>query len=342
MKGVGDQIDYGMRVYDPRVSRFLTNDPLFRKYPQLTPYQYASNNPVLNIDIDGLEGQGFWSLFWKDPANTIMHMSWDEANEAAGGINNMTGAGNVINGSYQTISGKDPISGQPASRIDGLGNVVIGGIFHYSFTKLATPAASLERQMAENAAVTTNKQATSVHGDNTEAAQSNAATKSSPSSVSATQTATQVTTNRSAPSTARATTVATKRAKQLSINAQNGTTSEDIVFKRLESQLGSDEAILRRPRIYIGDGSSGEYSNPDFLIYNTKTGQIGKIVDAKDGTAQLTSQQAKLNEQGGTFYGSSRATRAAPQSVKPGQVQVERTNVGQQATPSPPASDKPH
>ena len=29
---------------------------LLRRYPEITPYQYASNDPILNIDLDGLEG----------------------------------------------------------------------------------------------------------------------------------------------------------------------------------------------------------------------------------------------------------------------------------------------
>jgi RHS repeat-associated protein len=56
-KGTGNQQDYGMRIYDPRVGRFLTEDPITLKYPELTPYQFASNNPIANIDIDGLEGR---------------------------------------------------------------------------------------------------------------------------------------------------------------------------------------------------------------------------------------------------------------------------------------------
>jgi RHS repeat-associated protein len=55
VKGVGDQQDYGMRIYDPRVGRFLSVDPLEKKYPELTPYQYASNRPIDGIDQDGLE-----------------------------------------------------------------------------------------------------------------------------------------------------------------------------------------------------------------------------------------------------------------------------------------------
>src|SRR5205814_6261773 len=56
VKGEGNQQDYGMRIYDPRVGRFLSVDALTRSYPMLTPYQFASNNPIQNIDIDGLEG----------------------------------------------------------------------------------------------------------------------------------------------------------------------------------------------------------------------------------------------------------------------------------------------
>jgi len=55
IKGVGDQQDYGMRIYDPRVGRFLSVDPVSNKYPELTPYQFASNRPIDGIDLDGKE-----------------------------------------------------------------------------------------------------------------------------------------------------------------------------------------------------------------------------------------------------------------------------------------------
>ncbi|MES1226565.1 MAG: RHS repeat-associated core domain-containing protein, partial [Bacteroidota bacterium] len=51
----GKQLDYGMRIYDPRVGRFLSIDPLTKKYPELTPYQFASNSPIGGIDLDGME-----------------------------------------------------------------------------------------------------------------------------------------------------------------------------------------------------------------------------------------------------------------------------------------------
>lgn len=55
VKGEGNQQDYGMRIYDPRLVRFLSVDPVANKYPELTPYQFASNRPIDGIDRDGLE-----------------------------------------------------------------------------------------------------------------------------------------------------------------------------------------------------------------------------------------------------------------------------------------------
>ncbi|MCB0711036.1 MAG: thrombospondin type 3 repeat-containing protein [Ignavibacteriae bacterium] len=55
-EGTGNVYDYGFRIYDPRLGRFMSVDPLSPSYPWYTPYQYASNTPILYIDIDGLEG----------------------------------------------------------------------------------------------------------------------------------------------------------------------------------------------------------------------------------------------------------------------------------------------
>ena len=44
-----------MRYYAAWLCRFVSVDPLQFEYPELTPYQYASNNPVTMIDLDGLE-----------------------------------------------------------------------------------------------------------------------------------------------------------------------------------------------------------------------------------------------------------------------------------------------
>ncbi|SKA40210.1 RHS repeat-associated core domain-containing protein [Chitinophaga eiseniae] len=55
VKGEGNQQDYGMRIYDPRVARFLSVDPVTKEFPWYTPYQFAGNKPIKYIDLDGAE-----------------------------------------------------------------------------------------------------------------------------------------------------------------------------------------------------------------------------------------------------------------------------------------------
>jgi RHS repeat-associated protein len=55
VKGGGNQQDYGLRIYDTRLARFLSVDPLTKKYPELMPYQFASNTPIRATDLDGAE-----------------------------------------------------------------------------------------------------------------------------------------------------------------------------------------------------------------------------------------------------------------------------------------------
>jgi RHS repeat-associated protein len=47
--------DYGFRIYNPKIGKFLSVDPMTKTFPWYTPYQFAGNKPIAAIDLDGLE-----------------------------------------------------------------------------------------------------------------------------------------------------------------------------------------------------------------------------------------------------------------------------------------------
>lgn len=50
------QLLYGKRPYNPILGRFESVDPISHMFPSLSSYNYASNNPIRNIDLHGLQG----------------------------------------------------------------------------------------------------------------------------------------------------------------------------------------------------------------------------------------------------------------------------------------------
>ena len=46
---------YGARYYDPRLSLWMSTDPLQEKYPNISPYCYTVNNPLKFIDPTGMD-----------------------------------------------------------------------------------------------------------------------------------------------------------------------------------------------------------------------------------------------------------------------------------------------
>jgi RHS repeat-associated protein len=92
--GEGNFQDYGFRMYDTRVCRFISVDPLTNKYPELTPFQFASNSPIRFIDMDGLEkdepfffayknaeGGQSWNSFWMNVDRFLCRATPDAYND---------------------------------------------------------------------------------------------------------------------------------------------------------------------------------------------------------------------------------------------------------------------
>lgn len=55
LKGSGNHYDMGARGYDPRIGRTPSIDPFFRKFPDMSPYAFAFNNPIYWVDELGKE-----------------------------------------------------------------------------------------------------------------------------------------------------------------------------------------------------------------------------------------------------------------------------------------------
>ena len=48
---------YGARYMDPEISMWLGVDPMIEKYPEISPYIYCHNNPIVLIDPDGRQSK---------------------------------------------------------------------------------------------------------------------------------------------------------------------------------------------------------------------------------------------------------------------------------------------
>jgi len=77
VEGEGDVYDFGARIYDSRLGRFLSVDPFAQKYPELTTYQFASNSPIANIDLDGLEKFYYNYIVQKEGEKTQVFVVFD-------------------------------------------------------------------------------------------------------------------------------------------------------------------------------------------------------------------------------------------------------------------------
>jgi RHS repeat-associated protein len=124
VKGVeGSQQDYGMRIYDPRIGKFLSVDPLSSEYPWYTPYQFAGNKPIQYVDLDGLEeansssGISFFPFLTPRKANTpgamihrqIVHGVQNFQNSRAGKF--IGGAWNATTGTIGAITSVSYMAG---------------------------------------------------------------------------------------------------------------------------------------------------------------------------------------------------------------------------------------
>lgn len=99
VKGSGNSYDFGARMYDPRLGRWLTLDPLSKMYPNESPYIFAGNSPILFLDEEGKTKVTYLIAVHKDGTETKLAVidaeevayKWVETADAAGGNYNTKG-----------------------------------------------------------------------------------------------------------------------------------------------------------------------------------------------------------------------------------------------------------
>ena len=84
--GLLTHYDYGFRIYNPGISRFLSTDPIAFSFPWYTPYQFAGNNPIKFIDLDGLEPSQHGSDFdfWEFAKEKFLDILFGPGGEPSG------------------------------------------------------------------------------------------------------------------------------------------------------------------------------------------------------------------------------------------------------------------
>jgi RHS repeat-associated protein len=53
IKGDGNSVNFGARMYDSRLGKFLSLDAFFKKSSNCSPYTFSGNNPIACIDVNG-------------------------------------------------------------------------------------------------------------------------------------------------------------------------------------------------------------------------------------------------------------------------------------------------
>ncbi len=72
MSGDGNTYDYGARIYNSRLGKWISVDPMQNIYPSISPYAYVANSPISLVDPDGKQIEIYWTKRrWGKP---VMHI----------------------------------------------------------------------------------------------------------------------------------------------------------------------------------------------------------------------------------------------------------------------------
>jgi len=120
--------DYGWRFYDPQIGRFLGVDPLADKFIWVSPYNFAENSPIANVDYWGLQAVNYQAAMAISNPKVYSKMV-DQRNKAMENVDMKLSvsagiqAGGTFNkkGAYLNMASVDLVSGSKKSGFDYAG-----------------------------------------------------------------------------------------------------------------------------------------------------------------------------------------------------------------------------
>ncbi len=86
IKGEGNSVNFKYRVHDPRIGRFLSLDPLSRRYPYYSPYAFSGNRVMDAIELEGAEPLLLHHLYMAYLETKYSFKNW--GNGMVEGVNN--------------------------------------------------------------------------------------------------------------------------------------------------------------------------------------------------------------------------------------------------------------
>ncbi|HRO45693.1 RHS repeat-associated core domain-containing protein [Agriterribacter sp.] len=148
VKGEGNILDFGERIYDPRLGRWFSIDQKMNKYPNLSPYNFSANNPIVNADIDGRDY--ILKIFYDENGNgqiQIIYNTYTVSDDNKNEFENAMGLWKALNGTKiklndelftvsfitNTIQKSNLEEAMKASATDEYSNVYAGNISDKGF-----------------------------------------------------------------------------------------------------------------------------------------------------------------------------------------------------------------
>ena len=134
-------LDYGARMYDWELGRWLCGDPLQEKYFSVSPYSYCYNNSLSHVDIDGM-----WIDEYQLMSNgVIKFLKHTEKKFDVLFASNSDKKGDINREKFVTIYDK--------SILPSLSKIATTGGNHYAYTRNASDAFNIFKFAADNSVV---------------------------------------------------------------------------------------------------------------------------------------------------------------------------------------------